>query len=83
MITTGNYLFTLLFLLALQQHTDGTDNPTLGDFFGFSDLEIIKIGDNPGPMYTGDLNVDGVTDILVVNNRKSRIDLFLQKQSVR
>ena len=80
MITTGNYLFTLLFLLALQQHTDGTDNPTLGDFFGFSDLEIIKIGDNPGPMYTGDLNVDGVTDILVVNNRKSRIDLFLQKQ---
>jgi len=55
------------------------DEPSLGDYFGFSDIEIIKIGDNPGPMYTGDINNDGLMDIIVINNRKSRIDLFLQK----
>ena len=47
--------------------------------FGFQDIEIIKIGDDPGPMYTGDINSDGLIDIIVINNRKSRIDLFIQK----
>ncbi len=55
------------------------DTPELGDYFGFSDIEIIKIGDDAGPLYTGDVNSDGLMDILVVNNRKSRIDLLLQK----
>ena len=30
-------------------------------------------------MYTADINNDGLMDIIVVNNRKSRIDLMLQK----
>jgi hypothetical protein len=55
------------------------DDPELSDYFGFSDIEIIKIGDDPGPMYTADINNDGLMDILVINNRKSRIDIMLQK----
>lgn len=65
---------TLLSFLFLLQ-----DTPELGTYFGFEDIEIIKIGDDAGPMYTGDVNGDGLIDILVVNNRKSRIDLLLQK----
>ncbi|MDP7006503.1 MAG: VCBS repeat-containing protein [Phycisphaerales bacterium] len=57
-----------------------TDEPHLGDYFGYSDLEVIKVGATAGPMYTGDINGDGLIDILVINNRKSRIDLFLQKE---
>jgi hypothetical protein len=57
------------------------EEPTLGEYFGFSDVEIIKIGDDPGPMYTADINSDGLMDILVINNRKSRIDILLQKNS--
>ena len=53
--------------------------PDLGAYFGFDDLEIIKIGDDAGPMYTGDVTGDGLIDILVINNRKSRIDLLVQK----
>jgi hypothetical protein len=55
------------------------DEPSLGSYFGFEDLEIIKIGDGAGPMYIGEINGDGLMDILVVNNRKSRIDVLLQK----
>ncbi|MFT4593491.1 MAG: hypothetical protein ACI9JK_001203 [Phycisphaerales bacterium] len=56
-----------------------SEDSELGDYFGFSEIEIIKIGDDPGPMYTADVNSDGLMDILVINNRKSRIDILLQK----
>ena len=51
----------------------------LGEHFGFDGLEIIAIGDRPGPMTVADLNKDGLQDIIVVNNRDSRIDLLYQK----
>lgn len=66
-------------ILVFTLNVSAFDNPSLGDYFGFKDLEIIKIGDKPGPMYTGDINNDGLIDIIVINNRKSRIDLFIQK----
>jgi hypothetical protein len=58
------------------------EDAELGDYFGFENIEIIKIGDSAGPMYTGDINDDGLMDILVINNRKSRIDLLIQKHGV-
>ena len=67
----------LLFTSVLGQ---GSQTPELGKYFGFNNLEIIKIGSQAGPMYVADMNSDGLMDILVVNNRKSRIDLMLQKK---
>ena len=72
-------IFTLIIVLTLQTSMDAMDEPSLGSYFVFEDLEIIKIGDGAGPMYIGEINGDGLMDILVVNNRKSRIDVLLQK----
>lgn len=55
----------------------------LGDYFGFDGLEIISIGNRPGPMLVADLNNDGLKDLVVVNNRDSRIDLLYQKPDAK
>lgn len=68
-------------LLTAVAITGAGDPPPLGDYFGFSTIDSIKIGDKAGPMYQGDVNGDGLIDLLIVNNHKSRIDLLLQKQN--
>ena len=72
-------LLTILFTLTTA--TLQADPLPLGDYFGFSSLDSIKIGDHAGPMYQGDLNGDGLIDLLIINNHKSRIDLLLQKRN--
>ena len=70
---------TLLTSLAIAAQA-GEDEPTgLADWFGFSGLEVIRIGRDAGPMQVADLDGDGLEDLLVVNNRLSRIDLLYQK----
>ena len=68
-------------LLTVVVITGAGDAPPLGDYFGFSTIDSIKIGDQAGPMYQGDVNGDGLIDLLIINNHKSRIDLLLQKQN--
>lgn len=50
-------------------------SPSLADHFGFDGLDILKIDPNPGPVAFADMDGDGHGDIVVVNNRKSRIEI--------
>ncbi len=79
MTTLSKIPFTLTMPLLAISTMSFAESP-LRDHFGFSGLEIIAIGDKPGPMKIADLNGDGLQDIIVVNNRDSRIDLLYQKQ---
>ncbi|MCH2148794.1 MAG: VCBS repeat-containing protein [Phycisphaerales bacterium] len=53
----------------------------LSDYFGFQGHDVIKIGNDPGPMLAADLNGDGLEDLLVINNHDSRIDVLYQKSN--
>ncbi|MBM4028076.1 MAG: VCBS repeat-containing protein [Planctomycetes bacterium] len=51
----------------------------LGDSYGFGPLEVLKLDWELGLPLAGDLNGDGLYDLVVCNNRKSWIELLLQK----
>ncbi|HAC09056.1 MAG TPA: hypothetical protein DCG14_05315, partial [Phycisphaerales bacterium] len=47
--------------------------------FGFDALEVVPVGPNAGPLLSTDLDADGLEDLLVVNNHKSRIEFLRQR----
>jgi len=55
----------------------------LAPYFGFDEARIIKVDEDCGPAAVADFNGDGRPDIAVVNNRKSRIELYYLRASQR
>ncbi|MCH7814816.1 MAG: VCBS repeat-containing protein, partial [Planctomycetes bacterium] len=49
--------------------------------FGFGPLEIFKIDDDIDQLRTADFNGDGLTDLAVINNSKSTIEVLLQRRT--
>ncbi len=49
----------------------------LSDYFGFLPLEIYKLDIGIANLALKDLDGDGASDVIVANNRRSRIDLLL------
>jgi hypothetical protein len=52
----------------------------LAAFFGFDELEVVKIGRDAGPALVADMNGNGLMDLVVVNNHASRIEIHYQKE---
>ena len=55
------------------------DGPPLSAYYGFGELDILKVEDRSELLRTGDLNGDGLTDLLLADDSNSRLDLFLQR----
>ncbi len=51
----------------------------LAGFYGFGEMEILKLDWSVGDPIIVDVNGDGLNDMVVLNNAKSRIDILLQK----
>lgn len=58
------------------------DYNDLSDFYGFAAMEMIKLDWGVGAMQVVDLNGDGRNDIIAANNRRARIELFIQKEAI-
>lgn len=52
----------------------------LARYYGFKTMEILKFKWGVSDPVIADINHDGLNDMIVVNNRKARIDLLLQKK---
>jgi len=55
-------------------------HPPLHDFFGFAPMEIYKLDWGIGQLQAADLNGDSLTDLAIVNNRKSKIEILYQRK---
>lgn len=57
----------------------GQPGVSLGRYFGFDPMRILVIDQGCGPIVVADVNGDGLKDLVVVNNRKSRIEAHVQR----
>ncbi len=63
------------------QDDDPAGLPTeLGRNYGFSGLEVSRFNDGLRGLIKGDLDGDGATDLAVINNARSRIELLLRRR---
>lgn len=51
-------------------------------YYGFGEMEMVKLGWDIKNLRTADFNHDGLMDIAVVNNTDSRIEILLQKPAI-
>lgn len=49
----------------------------LGKYYGFDEMEIVKLNDDIFNMIITDINGDDINDIAVINNSRSRLDLLI------
>lgn len=73
-------LFTILVAGALQARQIGSTD--LSEYYGFQEMEIIKLDWGISDLTVADFNRDGRNDIAITNNRKARIELLIQKGAV-
>ncbi len=64
--------------LATAQMTE--ESSRLAGYYGFGPLEVMKLEDRSKFLHSGDLNHDGLIDLLAVDNSHNRIDLLLQRK---
>ncbi len=70
-------------LLAGGASASAQSGPDLAGYFGFEDPRVLVVDDNTGPAHAIDMNDDGLTDLVVVNNRKSRLEIHVQRREAR
>ncbi len=58
---------------------DQTAKSDLAQYYGFQPLEIYKLNKRSRNLLPADLNHDGRTDLIIVDNGNSRLDLLLQR----
>ena len=67
--------------LAETGDVDDREQAAQAQSFGFSGFELYEVGDGTFDLVDGDLNGDGRSDLGVVHNARSRIELLLRRDA--
>lgn len=72
--------FCLAVVLTMSSMPAPAEDAPLASHYGFKPAEIFKLSERSSLLLTGDLNGDGLTDIVVADDSHSRLDLLLQRK---
>ncbi|UCE49365.1 MAG: VCBS repeat-containing protein [Phycisphaerales bacterium] len=76
-------LFVLLVSVAAANlDTEQTGPGDIWQYYGFEEMEIVKLDWAVKDLRIADFNRDGRNDMAIVNNRKARIELLIQKETI-
>ncbi|MGD8500398.1 MAG: VCBS repeat-containing protein, partial [Phycisphaerales bacterium] len=77
-------IFTIVFAgtILANASTQQAESSDISAYYGFEEIEIIKLDWGIKDLRVADFNGDGRNDIALVNNRKARIELLVQKEAV-
>lgn len=77
-------IFAIVFtgLILGDSYAQQADSEDLSEYYGFKEMEIIKLDWGIQDLRVADFNGDGRKDIAVANNRRARIELLLQKEAI-
>jgi hypothetical protein len=64
------------------QAEPNADPNDLSAYYGFTEMEVIKLDWGVQNLEIADLTGDGRNDIVVVNNRRAKIELLIQKEKI-
>jgi hypothetical protein len=77
--------FAIFLLLAATPALSCRAQPAdkLAGYFGFAETRVVVLDEDAGPVIAADFNADGLPDLAVANNRKSRIEIFYLRSDPR
>ena len=58
------------------------DSENISEYYGFEEIEIIKLDWGIKDLRVADFNGDGRKDIALTNNRRARIEILFQKEAI-
>jgi hypothetical protein len=77
-------IFTIVFTVIIlgDVNAQQADTDDISAYYGFDEIEIIKLDWGIQDLRVADFNGDGRKDIALSNNRRARIELLLQKEAI-
>lgn len=72
-------VFALLMGLSGDTQPVEAQEENLAQYYGFQPVELFKLNRRVNNLLSGDMNHDGLNDIVLANNRESRIDVLQQR----
>jgi hypothetical protein len=78
MIYARNLTISSILFLGISATAFAQDADTAGHF-GFEGIEVLPVGPSAGPLLAHDMDGDGLTDLIIANNYKSRIEIQRQR----
>jgi len=77
-------IFAIVFagMILANSNAQQAGSDDISEYYGFEEIEIIKLDWGIKDLLVADFNGDGRKDIALTNNRRARIELLLQKEAI-